>query len=293
MKSALILALAGSAVAAPSFGDFLDALFGGDKDHDRPRPTDFPGLPPVGTGSGLPFPFPTATGAPLPPFADGVSANQPFPYPDSQKKRHIKALHIDYQLAPTAAPEVKRRALKYRQLGGSALPSFTLLDPNDVPAPTQPANGLPTELPTQVPTELPGLPTETAVPTEPAIPTETASPVLPTEHPTELPGLPTGLPTPPAGGPTAPLPGPTGEPSLSPGGEAPFPTDAPFPTVPAGTGAPDFPGLPTTFGTVTRGPLPTPGPDAPEQEDGEETQDGSWWMQLISDLLSGSRGSRD
>lgn len=270
MKSALVLALAGSAVAAPSFSDFLDALFGGgDKYHDRSRPTDFPDFLPTGTASGLPFPFSTATGAS--PFPSGTSGVQPFPYTGSasQQKRNIKALHIDYQLAPTAAPIVKRRELKYRQLDGSALPSFSLLDPNDTPTATGPAPGLPTEVPTELPTELPGLPIESAIP-EP-----------PTEPPTDLLG------------PTAPVPGPTGGSPLPPA-EAPFPTDAPFPTAPAGTGAPGLPGLPTTFGTVTRGPRPTAAPDAPEQEESgdEKPQDGSWWMQLISDLLSHYKGGR-
>ncbi|KAJ4987900.1 hypothetical protein SVAN01_06630 [Stagonosporopsis vannaccii] len=279
MKSTLIFALAGSAVAAPSFSDFLDALFGGDKQHERPQPSDFPDFPPIGTGSGVPFPFPTATGVPFP---TGTSGVQPFPYSgsDSQEKRNIKALHIDYQLAPTAASTVKRRELKYRQLGSSALPSFSLLDPNDTPTATEPA----TQLPTELPTELPGLPTDTAAP---ELPTEL--PGLPTE--TAVPELPTDLPTPPAGGPTAPFPAPTGEAPL-PTGEVPFPTDVPFPTAPAGTGAPGFPGLPTTFGTVTRGPKPTAVPEEPGQEDdGEETQNGNWWLEFIGNLLGGNKSA--
>lgn len=52
-------------------------------------------------------------------------------------KRQAKALHVDYQLAPIAAPAIKKRALKNRQLESelSALPSFSLLDPNDTPRP--------------------------------------------------------------------------------------------------------------------------------------------------------------
>jgi hypothetical protein len=253
-------------MSAPPFGDFfdfLDALFGGGNNNDnRPQPSDFPNFPPVGTGSGFPFPFPTATGAPFPIGTDSV---QPFPYPGSngQEKRQDKPLYVDYQLAAKAAPAVKKRELKYRQLGGSALPSFSLLDPNDTPTATEPA----TDLPTVLPTELPGLPTE-----------------LPSGIPTELPGLPTGFPTPPAGGPTAPFPFPTGD--------SPFPTDAPFPTVPAGTGEPGFPGLPTTFGTVTRGPRPTAAPEQGQGEE-EETENGNGWLEWINDLLTGGKGSQN
>ncbi|KAF3043693.1 hypothetical protein E8E12_007115 [Didymella heteroderae] len=339
MKSALVLALAGSAVAAPSFSDFLDAVFGPGNNHShRPKPTGFPGFPPSNSGSGIPFPFPTggpgapgATGAPFPPFpfptggpgAPGATGAPfpPFPFPtggpgvpegpgalgapsfpfpgsNSQQKRD---LHIDYELAPKAAPVVKRREVKYRQLGGSALPSFSLLDPNDTPTATAPATGAPDfpGLPTGFPTDLPGLPTGTGVP-EP-----------PTGPPTDLPGLPTGLPTPPAGGPTGfpgfptppaggptpPFPFPTGAPFPPAGtgvpGFPPAPTDAPFPpSPPAGTGAPGFPGfpgMPTTL--LTRGPQPTAVPDLPGQEsEGEETENGNGWLDWISDLLSGGRG---
>ncbi|KAF2623678.1 hypothetical protein BU25DRAFT_451162 [Macroventuria anomochaeta] len=262
MKSALVFALVGSAVAAPSFGDFLEALFGGNDNDNRPHSSDFPNFPPIGTGSGLPFPFPTATGAPFP---TGTSDVLPFPYPgsDNQAKRQAKALHIDYQLAPTATPVIKRRELKYRQLGDSALPSFSLLDPNDTPTATESATVLPTELPT----ELPGLPTGTGVPE------------LPSGIPTNLPGLPTGFPTPPAGGPTALPPIPTGE--------------APSLTAPAGTGAPGSPSLPTTFGTVTRGPRPTAAPESPEGSEGEETENGNAWLEWVGDLLTGGKGSQN
>lgn len=232
---------------APSFGDYFHALFGGDKGHSSPQPSNIPNFPPIGTGSGVPFPFPTATGAPFP---TGTSGIQPISQ-SSKAKRNIKVLHIDYQLAPTAAPVVKRRELKYRQLGGSALPPFSLLNPNDTPPATEPVTGLPTELPT------------------------------------ELPGAPTDFPTPPAGGPTAPAP--TGEIPF-PTGEAPFPTGAPFPTAPAGTGAPGLPGLPTTFDTITRGPKPTAAPEQPGQ-DGEGMQNGNWWMEFIGDLLHGNKGA--
>lgn len=217
MRPALIIALAGSAAAgklldqiecfvsqlttsASSFSDFLDAMFGGDQQSQHPQPSDYPNLLPIGTGSGVPFPCPTASGVPFP---SGTSGVQPFPYAgsESQVKRNIKALHVDYQLAPTTLPipmpPVTRREVKYRQLSDSALPSFSLFDPNNPPIPTDPATELPTDLPT------------------------------------DLPGPPTDLPTPPAGGPTAPFPEPTGE--------VPFPTGAPFPTAPAGTGAPDLP----------------------------------------------------
>jgi hypothetical protein len=162
-----------------------------------------------------------------------------------------KALHINYKLAPTAAPAIKRRALKYRQLGtGSpALPSFSLLDPNDTPTATAPATttseeaGLPTELPT---------------------------------------GFPTDFPSPPTGYPTAPFPFPTGN--------SPLPTDAPeppfpFPTAPAGTGAPD---LPSTLETVTRGPRPTAAPESGlgGEEEGEH-ENGNAWLEWISQLLTG------
>ena len=286
MRSALIIALAGSAAAgklldqiacfvsplttsASSFSDFLDAMFGGDKQHEHPQPSDFPNFPPIGTGSGIPLPYPTASGVPFP---SGTSGVQPFPYSgsESQEKRKIKALHVDYQLAPTTVPSAKptvmRRELKYRQLSDSALPSFSLFDPNNPPTPTDPA----TELPTELPSELPGLPTDTAVPE------------LPTDIPTDLPGPPTDLPTPPAGGPTAPFPVPTGE--------VPFPTSAPFPTAPAGTGAPN---LPSTFDTVTRGPKPTAAPEKPAQDDGEEPQNGNWWLEFISQLLGGSKGAEE
>lgn len=273
---------------APSFGDFVDALFGGgssNSNEQRPQPSDYPGFPPPGSGSGVPFPFPTATGAPFP---SGTSSVLPFPLPgsDSQEKR---ALHIDYELAAKAAPVVRRRGLKYRQAGGSALPSFSLLDPNDTPTATQSA----TELP-GAPTDAPGFPTGA-----PELPTGGSE--LPTGAPTETPTFPTGFPTPPAGGPTAPFPFPTGD-SPFPSGEPPFPTDAPFP--PSGTGAPGlpgtgfpgtgFPGLPSTFGTVTRGPRPTVAPDAPGSEGGEsETENGNAWLEWISDLLSGGKGGRE
>ena len=171
-------------------------------------------------------------------------------------------LQIDYQLASTAVAVAKRRGLNYRQLGGSALPSFSLFDPNDTPLATEPATSLPTELP--------------------GLPSGTGAPELPTGTPTGFPGLPTDLPTPPAGGPTAPIPFPTGD--------IPSPTDAPFPTAPAGTGAPGFPGLPTTFGTVTRGPRPTTAPEAPGQEEDGETENGNAWLDWINDLLTGGRG---
>lgn len=159
-------------------------------------------------------------------------------------------LQIDYQLAPTAAA-VKERGLNYRQLDGSVLPSFSLLDPNDTPSATESATALPTALPD--------------------LPSGTGAPELPTDFP-----------TPPAGGPTAPIPFPTGE--------VPFPTNAPFPTAPAGTGAPGFPGLPTTFGTVTRGPRPTSAPEAPGLEEDREMENGNAWLDWINDLLTGGRG---
>ncbi|KAJ4330628.1 hypothetical protein N0V95_010022, partial [Ascochyta clinopodiicola] len=137
MKSALILSLAGSAVAAPSFGSFIDALFGG-SDNNAPNPSNLPNFPPIGTGSGIPFPFPTASGAPFPTGSDGAL---PFPIPGSDSHvKPTKSLHIDYQLAPTVAPAIKKRNLKYRQLGSSALPSFSLFDPSAVPTATEPAS---------------------------------------------------------------------------------------------------------------------------------------------------------
>lgn len=178
-------------------------------------------------------------------------------------------LQIDYQLAPTAVVVPKERVLNYRQLGGSALPSFSLLDPNDTPPATESATGLLTELP--------GFPSGTRVPGLP-----TGAPELPTDAPTGLPGLPTDYPTPPVGGPTAPIPFPTGE--------VPHPTDAPLPTAPAGTDAPGFPGLPTTFGTVTRGPRPTAAPEAPGQQEDGELENGNPWLDWINDLLTGGRG---
>lgn len=181
-------------------------------------------------------------------------------------KRQAKALHVDYQLAPIAAPAIKKRALKNRQLesGLSALPSFSLLDPNDTPPATEPATSVPTELPTD----------------SPGLPTSTGAPEVPTSVPTDIPSPPTGSVTAPTGGPTAPFPAPTGE--------APFPTGSPFPTAPAGTG---YPGLPTTLETLTRGPKPTAAPDAPQPEDGEEMENGNAWLSWISDLLTGERGA--
>lgn len=276
-------------------------MFGPGKHHShRPKPTGFPGLP--GLPSGAPFPFPTggpgapgapgATGAPFPPFpfptggpgvpeGPGAPGAPSFPFPGSngQAKRD---LHIDYELAPKAAPVVKRREVKYRQLGAPALPSFSLLDPNETPTATEPATGAP-GLPTGLPTELPGLPTGTGSP----------------ELPTPPAGGPTGFPsfpTPPSGGPTPPFPFPTGAPFPPAGTGAPSfppaPTDAPFPPQPpAGTGfpgAPGFPGMPTTL--LTRGPQPTSVPDVPGQESENDTENGNGWLEWISDLLSGGKG---
>ncbi|KZM27823.1 uncharacterized protein EKO05_0011004 [Ascochyta rabiei] len=256
MKSALILSLAGSAVAVPSFGSFIDAMFGGSDNSYASNPSDLPNFPAIGTGSGIPFP--TASGAPFPTGSAGAS---PFPYPGSDRhvKPHAEALHIDYHLAPTVAAAIKKSELKYRQLGGSPLPSFSLFDPSATP--------------TGLPTDLPGLPSGTEPPSLPTdAPTDLPGP------PTDLPGPPTDYPTPPAGGPTASFPFPTGG--------APFPTNAPFPTAPAGTG---YPGLPTTLETLTRGARPTSAPDAPSQEDSQEPQNGNAWLDWVSDLLTGGK----
>ncbi|KAF9694188.1 hypothetical protein EKO04_007927 [Ascochyta lentis] len=282
MKSALILSLAGSAVAAPSFGSFFDALFGGsDNNNNAPKPSNLPNFPPIGTGSGVPFPFPTASGAPFPTGSSGA-----YPGSDRHVKPRAKALHVDYRLAPTVNDDASKRDLKYRQLGGDALPSFSLLDPNNTPTATEPATGLPTE----APTDFPGLPSGTGIlsfptgaPTDlPGLPSGTGIPSFPTGAPTDLPGLPSGFPTPPAGGPTAPFPFPSGD--------APFPTDAPLPTAPAGTG---FPGLPTTLETLTRGPQPTSAPDAPSQDDDNKPQNGNAWLEWISNLLTGGKESHE
>ncbi|KAJ4400270.1 hypothetical protein N0V91_008835 [Didymella pomorum] len=310
MKSALVLALAGSTVAAPAFSDFLDAVFGPGHHSNRPKPTGFPGGFP-GMPSGAPFPFPTggsgapggpgATGAPLPPFpfptgGPGSPGAPSFPFPSSngQAKRD---LHIDYELAPKAAPVIKRREVKYRQLDSPALPSFSLLDPNDTPTATEPATGAP-GLPTGLPTELPGLPTGTGTPVPP-----TDLPGLPSGMPTPPSppaGGPTGgfpgFPTPPAGGPTPPFPFPTGAPQPSAGTGVPSfppaPTDAPSP--PMGTGAPGFPGfpgMPTTL--LTRGPQPTAVPDLPGQESEDETENGNGWLSWIGELLTGGKGAQN
>lgn len=267
-----------------------------------PFPTGRPGAPggPGATGAPFPpFPFPTGgSGVPEGPGAPGAPSF-PFPGSNGQAKRD---LHIDYELAPKAAPVVKRREVKYRQLGSPALPSFSLLDPNDTPTATEPATGAP-GLPTGFPTELPGLPTGTGVPEPPSPPTDL--PGLPSGLPTPPAppaGGPTGgfpgLPTPPAGGPTPPFPMPTGAPFPPAGtgvpGFPPAPTDAPFPPQPpAGTGAPGFPGfpfpgMPTTL--LTRGPQPTAVPDLPGQESEDETENGNGWLGWISDLLSAVKG---
>lgn len=176
--------------------------------------------------------------------------------------------------------------MKYRQLDNPALPSFTLLDPNDTPTATEPATGAP-GIPTGLPTELPGLPTGTGAPGLP-----TGLPTPPAGGPTGFPGFP-GFPTPPAGGPTPPFPFPTGAPFPPAGtgvpGFPPAPTDAPFPPQPpAGTGLPGFSGIPTTL--LTRGPQPTTVPDLPGQDSEDETENGNGWLEWISDLLTGGRG---
>jgi hypothetical protein len=273
MKSAVILALTSTTLAGMSkstlkqpplhiltttapFGDYLDAIFGTNQARHEHHPHHMPGFPPMGTGAGNPFPlpFPTASGAF--PAASGGMHHMP-----GHHRHHYLAM--DYQLASTAVPEVKRQE--------SELPSFSLVD-SAMPVPTG--------------TEGAG----STIPTAPAfpLPTETAGLPFPTGG---FPGLPSGTDEPSPLLPTGGFPAPTGEPEL------PFPTEAPnapfpfpMPTggFPGGTG---MPSLPTTLQTLTRGPQATAAPSFPGEDGGENgNEQGSGGFQGWLDWLEGLFG---
>jgi hypothetical protein len=217
-----------------------------------------PGVPPMATSTGL-GPFTTASGA--------------FPAASDNRHYSIKALAMNYQIAPTAVPEVKRQ--------DSALPDFSLLD-SAMPLPT----GTPLVWP------FPGGDDESAYP----LPTETAG----------LPSFPTGgfSASPSGADDESSLPFPTGQPGIpfpsgvipipSSGGEndLPFPLpteapDAPFP-FPVPNGDTGMPGLPTTMQTMTRGPQPTGAPSYPGQDGGAGgNQQGIRVLQALINWLEG------
>ncbi|KAF1843377.1 uncharacterized protein K460DRAFT_144237 [Cucurbitaria berberidis CBS 394.84] len=313
MRSAIILALTSSTLAMP-FGNVIDTIFGTSYEARHvPAPDQIPAFHAIGTVSGTGFIFPTATGASPTGRPHGTGSRPGHGHKTKTKtKSKTKSLAIDYELAPTAVPnigDVKRQAGS-----GSSLPSFTLLDPSDavpgVPKPTgtkssarpRPTKGPGSRVPSSTaksslpsPTEAPGSPTPTEDPEssipfptptdEPSLPSPTDDPESP--FPTEEPPFPTATGQPEFPFPTGDFPIPTGG--------FPIPTGGfPFPT--GGFPGSRIPGRPTTLKTLTRGPRPTA---VPEQtglpggdEDGETgTGDAQGFLEWLQGMFGGAKGN--
>ena len=308
--TSVILALSGTTLAVP-FADVVDAMFGTKEARHAPHPDDmpnFPSMPPMGSGSGMPgFPMPTASGAF--PFPMPTGGMPPFPKMPGGPPQH-KRLAIDYQLAPAAGK---------RQDYGASLPSFSLANPTDGGAPTEPTSteagsypGLPTGQP-EAPFPTGGQP-DLPFPTG-GFPMPSGAPELPTgglPMPSGEPELPTGAYPMPSGEPELPTGGlPSGPPPFPgmPSGGAPnmpFPTGgfpmptggSPYPGLPDGLPGTGMPGLPTTMATLTRGPQPTAVPEMPgyggEQGSGSGDSEqgsgsGGGFFDWISGLFGGSK----
>ncbi|PSN69180.1 hypothetical protein BS50DRAFT_334877 [Corynespora cassiicola Philippines] len=226
MRSAVILSLTGSTLAIP-FGGFFNGVFGDVQERDVPPPDAFPfppigtgsGAVPSGTsfptghafqarGVSSGFALPTGTGLPTGFQARGVPVGTgtgfPWPAPTGDSDQHealnkrFRKLQIDYKLAPRSETSIiiipspvaaDVRAAEKKQLGTGtpALPSFSLFNPSNTPAPSIPSGALPgapeLPLPTGGAPGLPELPTTLETLTRGPKTTPTGLPKLP-----EIPG---------------------------------------------------------------------------------------------------------